>query len=108
MKRTLTNEGNHRLLANSAANIIIVSTIGTPLEKRTAMLNKLCGYRLGRKLLLQAAHLTFKTGAFLLKLGNLLFKCLRLQSKHGISGNVGDEFEDGFHKRVAMTPNEKS
>jgi hypothetical protein len=103
----LTNKRNHRLLAPTAENIIIVSTIGTPLEKRTAMLDKLCGYRLGRKLTLQAAHLTFKSGAFLLKLGNLLFERLRLQPQHGVSGNVCNEFEDGFHKSVAMTPNDQ-
>lgn len=85
-----------------AENIIIVSTIGTPLEHRTAMLDKICCHRLGRKLVLQAAHLTFKIGASLLKFGNLLFERLRLESERGVGGNISNQFEDAHS---VMTPN---
>ena len=86
-------------------NIIIVSTGGFALPKCSLVLDKICRHCLGRKLLLQTAHLTFKTGALLLKLGHLFFERLRLQAEHGIGGDVGNKFKDGFHGDNRMRSN---
>lgn len=102
IKRVHINEGNHGLPTLSAQNIIVVSTLGFALEHSAPMFDKICRYSLGLKLVFQIADKTFKFGAFLLKLGNLLFERLCLQSKHRVGGNVCNEFDDGLHKRAVM------
>ncbi len=97
MKRT------HRLLAMRTINRRVITTSWLALEKCPMMLDKLFKPRLCRKLGLKLANSLFKIGVGCFQLRYLLFECCCLQPERGIGGNVGDKFEDGFHKRV-MTP----
>ena len=105
MIRQYIHMRTHRTLTVKTIGCFSVTSSWLPLKESTPILHKLIRTRCGQCLALKLAYSLHKSGVFCLKLYHLLFESLCPQSEHGISGNVSNEFDDGFHKRVATTPN---